>query len=159
MSDNHGLDTDECVCFYEQEFYVLSNFSAFSIYWDVSGFSAKFDTSEALYHWHKFPNSARIRDLIRSAPSAHESFKIAEQYKDSVRPDWKEVRVDVMRQILRAKVQQHEYVKRKLLKTGDRLLVENSWRDAFWGSGPDGDGVNQLGKLWMEIRAELRGAP
>lgn len=26
----------------------------------------------------------------------------------------------------------------------------------FWGWGPNQDGRNELGKLWMEIRAELR---
>ena len=63
-----------------------------------------------------------------------------------------------MLDILRAKVQQHEYVRRKLLATGDRELVENSWRDDFWGWGPNRDGQNKLGKLWMKVRAELRAA-
>ena len=39
--------------------------------------------------------------------------------------------------------------------TGDRTLIENSWRDDFWGWGPNRDGQNMLGKLWMEVRAEL----
>jgi hypothetical protein len=65
------------------------------------------------------------------------------------------VKVDVMRDILRAKVAQHEYVRRKLLATGDRELIEDSWRDDFWGWGPNRDGQNMLGKLWMEVRAEL----
>jgi predicted NAD-dependent protein-ADP-ribosyltransferase YbiA (DUF1768 family) len=63
-----------------------------------------------------------------------------------------------MRDIIRAKVNQHEYVKRKLMATGQRVLIENSWRDNFWGWGPNKDGQNMLGKLWMEIRAELRKA-
>lgn len=63
---------------------------------------------------------------------------------------------EMVRDILRAKADQHEYVRRKLLATGDRELVENSWRDDFWGWGPNRDGKNMLGKLWMEIRAELR---
>ena len=61
-----------------------------------------------------------------------------------------------MRNILRAKAEQHEYVLRKLLDTGDRRLIENSWRDDFWGWGPNRDGANMLGGLWMEVRAELR---
>lgn len=44
---NHGLDTDERICFYEQEFYVLSNFSSFTLHWH----GARFDTAEAAYHW------------------------------------------------------------------------------------------------------------
>ena len=41
--------------------------------------------------------------------------------------------------------------------SGERELIENSWRDDFWGWGPNRDGQNMLGRLWMEIRDELRG--
>jgi ribA/ribD-fused uncharacterized protein len=150
----HGLDTPERVCFYEQDFYPLSNFSAFSLLWD----GKRFDTSEAAYHYEKFPGNQRLRTLIRVAPSAHAAFKLAEREKGKVRPDWKAVRLDVMRRIIREKTTQHEYVRRKLLATGNRLLVENSWRDNFWGEGPDGDGENWLGRLWMEHRDELTAA-
>jgi hypothetical protein len=61
-----------------------------------------------------------------------------------------------MSDILYAKVEQHDYVRRKLLETGNRVLIENSWRDDYWGWGPYRDGQNVLGKLWMEIRAQLR---
>lgn len=40
-------------------------------------------------------------------------------------------------------------------RAGDRELVEDSWRDDFWGWGPNRDGKNMLGKLWMELRAAL----
>jgi N-glycosidase YbiA len=157
----HGLDTPERVCFYEQDFYVLSNFSAFRVKLlvdDGSGgeIHATFDTSEAAYHWFKFPHMPELQAFIRAAMSAHDAFKMAEEYKARRRTDWDSVKVDVMRKILRAKADQHEYVRRKLLQTGTRELVENSWRDNFWGWGPNRDGQNMLGKLWMEIRAELR---
>lgn len=153
----HGLDTAERVCFYEQDFYVLSNFSAFTILWD----GKRFDTSEAVYHYEKFKGTDDpwVGDAIRNAASAHEAFKIAGRMKDMRRPDWDDVKVGIMRQIIRAKADQHEYVRRKLLATGDRELVENSWRDDFWGWGPNRDGHNMLGKLWMEVRDELRGDP
>jgi ribA/ribD-fused uncharacterized protein len=157
----HGLDTPERVCFYEQDFYVLSNFSAFSVTWQ----GIRFDTSEHLYHWLKFATSPdnnscnpSIASDVLNAPSAHAAFKIAELYRAYRRPDWDAVKVDFMRDILRAKVNQHEYVHRKLLATGDRELVENSWRDDYWGWGPNRDGQNMLGKLWMDIRAEARAA-
>lgn len=159
--DCHGLDTPERVCFYEQDFYVLSNFSSFSILWD----GVRFDTSEHLYHWLKFittPNGVGLglapliaREIL-NAPSAHEAFKIAERNRDQRRGDWDDVKVGFMRQIIRTKAEQHEYVRRKLLATGDRELVENSWRDDFWGWGPSRDGQNMLGRLWMEVRSELR---
>lgn len=96
-----------------------------------------------------------IAHEIYIARSAHDAFKIAEQHKDKL-GNWNAVRLDAMREILRAKVEQHEYVKRKLIATGDRELVENSWRDSFWGWGENRDGKNMLGKIWMEVRNEIR---
>jgi ribA/ribD-fused uncharacterized protein len=164
MTGFHKLDTAEQVFFYEQDFYVLSNFSAFTIMWQTwprEGL-VRFDTSEAAYHWEKFrvgiPSAQhyKILDDIRTAPSAHEAFKIANRFKPLRRPDWDDVKVGIMRDILWAKAEQHEYVKRKLLATGDRELVEDSWRDDYWGWGPNRDGQNMLGKIWMEIRSEIR---
>ena len=73
-----------------------------------------------------------------------------------VRPDWEEVKIDVMERICRAKLQQHEYVQRKLDQTGDLLLVEDSPYDSFWGWGPDRQGRNELGKVWMRLREASR---
>ena len=161
--EHHKQDTDTQVFFYEQEFYVLSNFSAFQINWS----GKEYPTSEHLYQAMKFvdleaTSDYRVRslvtacELIRNARSAHQAFKLAEDMRHLVRADWKEVRVGVMKEILHAKANQHEYVRRKLLETGDRELVEDSWRDGFWGWGKDGSGENMLGKLWMEIREDLR---
>lgn len=150
----HGLDTERQVFFYEQEFYVLSNFSAFSVRWR----GIRFDTAEAAYHYEKFCGMGRVEIAlqIEAACSAHEALQIAHHYKEDRRSDWDELKVDAMREILRAKAEQHEYVRRKLLETGDRELIENSWRDDFWGWGPNRDGQNMLGKLWAEIREEIR---
>jgi ribA/ribD-fused uncharacterized protein len=152
------LDTDSQVFFYEQDHYYLSNFSAFRLRWD----GIDFDTSEHAYHWEKFKisgvDTSRVGRLIYGARSAHEAFKIAEALKGERRADWDSVKVDAMRRILREKARQHEYVRRKLLETGARQLIENSWRDDYWGWGEKRDGQNMLGKLWMEIRAELHGS-
>jgi ribA/ribD-fused uncharacterized protein len=148
----HGLDTAERVCFYEQEFYVLSNFSAFELEWK----GKTFQTSEHAYHYEKFdPDSVPALRIAYGAPSAHEALQLARLYQAQVAPGWADIKVDVMRDILRAKLRQHEYVRRKLIQTGSRELVENSWRDDFWGWGPNRDGKNMLGKLWMQIRDEL----
>lgn len=155
MSENYKLDTDNAVYFYENDFYVFSNFSAFRVRWC----EIDFDTSEHVYHWAKFDGfrygKPDVQMLIRRARSAHEAFKIAEENRMWRRNDWENVKVGIMRNILRAKVEQHEYVRRKLLATGDRELIEDSWRDDFWGWGEKHDGQNMLGKLWMEIRTEI----
>ncbi len=150
------LDNESQVFFYEQDFYVLSNFSAFN----VNVFGHDFQTAEHAYHWRKFcDKEPTIACVIRHARSAHDAFKLAHQHKDKQHKNWSAIRLFEMRLILRAKVEQHEYVRRKLLATGDRELIENSWRDSFWGWGENRDGHNMLGKLWMEIRAELRSSP
>ena len=158
----HGLDNARQVFFYEQDFYVLSNFSAFNLHWR----ECTFPTSEHAYHWMKFFSGptvdglrASIAESIRFAPSAHVAFKLAEESKRFRRQDWDEVKLGIMLDILRAKAAQHEYVARKLLGTGERELIENSWRDDFWGWGPNRDGQNMLGKLWMVVRSELRAKP
>jgi ribA/ribD-fused uncharacterized protein len=148
----YKCDTETTVYFYEQEFYCLSNFSAFRLHWC----GVDFDTSEHAYHWSKFPEHAWLQQLIREARSAHEAFKMAELHAHLVRPGWLDIRLKVMWHILRAKASQHEYVRRKLLETGERLLIEDSWRDAFWGWGADQQGLNALGGLWMTIREEYR---
>lgn len=147
------LDTDKQVFFYEQDFYVLSNFSAFN----VNVFGRDFQTAEHAYHWAKFcETNTVIASKIRHARSAHDAFKLAEVESASRRPDWDDVKLGVMKKILRAKVAQHEYVRLKLLDTGSRELIENSWRDSFWGWGENRSGKNYLGEIWMQIRQELR---
>ena len=150
--ETHGLDTDKEVFFYEQDYYCLSNFSAFTLIRN----GKRFDTSEAAYHYEKFPHNPFIQNLIHSAISAHEAFKTAEKYKRAQRENWNNIRVQIMFDILYQKTLQHNYVKRKLLSTGDRLLIENSWRDNFWGWGSDKQGKNMLGILWMQVREKLQ---
>jgi ribA/ribD-fused uncharacterized protein len=66
------------------------------------------------------------------------------------------VKVPVMQQALRAKFGQSALLTRELLATGDATLEEASPYDAFWGMGRSGNGENRLGRLLMELCAELR---
>lgn len=151
-SDKLTLDTETAVFFYEQDFYVLSNFSAFN----VNVFGRDFQTAEHAYQWRKFNDTnSIIANKIRHARSAHDAFKIAESQASERRKDWDDVKLGIMTQVLWEKFKQHEYVRRKLLATGNRQLIENSWRDSFWGWGENRDGKNWLGVLWMEIRNGL----
>jgi ribA/ribD-fused uncharacterized protein len=149
-------DNENQVFFYERDFYILSNFSAFELKKD----NITFPTSEHAYQHAKFCfNGAdeiqlAIAHAIFKAPSAHEAFKLAEKYASVRNPQWDSVKLDIMKDILWKKFCQHEYVSRKLLATGTRELIEDSWRDNYWGWGPNRDGQNMLGRLWMEVRAE-----
>ena len=68
------------------------------------------------------------------------------------RKDWDEVKIDVMRKALLAKFGQHDKLRKLLVDTEKRKLVERSPYDSFWGDGGDGSGKNWLGVLLMEIR-------
>lgn len=70
-----------------------------------------------------------------------------------LRADWNEVRLGVMRKLLRQKFSEPG-MRRRLLDTGSEELVEgNWWGDSYWGVY-NGHGLNHLGKLLMEIRYE-----
>ncbi len=65
-----------------------------------------------------------------------------------------------MKKLMRARVDQHEDVRKALIDSGDLQIVKHIDTyppgDGFWDDGPDGRGENQIGKIWMEIREELR---
>jgi len=73
----------------------------------------------------------------------------------SMRPDWDDVKVDVMEEIVYAKFTQNENLMHMLVLTEDMPLIEgNSWGDTFWGVC-DGVGENNLGKILMRVRDRL----
>ena len=76
----------------------------------------------------------------------------------TLRTDWEQVKVSIMEKIVRAKFVQNPYLMKKLLDTGELLLIEgNTWKDTFWGVDiNNGEGKNHLGKILMNVREELR---
>lgn len=74
-----------------------------------------------------------------------------------LRPDWESVKLSVMEDLNRQKFTKNAELFEKLLATGDVELIEgNDWRDTYWGVDDRLGGQNNLGKLLMRIRAELR---
>lgn len=74
----------------------------------------------------------------------------------SMRPDWEEVKNDVMYELVKNKFA-HPDLHRRLLETGDAYLVEgNTWGDKYWGvDAQSGEGENHLGLILMRVRGEL----
>jgi hypothetical protein len=74
----------------------------------------------------------------------------------SLRPDWEQVKDQVMEDVVRDKFTQNEQLGKLLLATGDADLIEgNDWNDTYWGVS-HGVGQNKLGKILMKIRKELK---
>lgn len=144
---------NEVIGFYPREFYCLDNFSSFKVEYDGYLYSSL----EEAYQSLGFVSSApEIAEKIKRSHSAHEAQKIAYDNKDKRQSNWDEVKLDVMEKLLRAKIDQNPYVKKKLLETKDYIIVEDSLKDSFWGWGSERNGQNNLGKLWMKLRAELK---
>ncbi len=112
-------------------------------------------TTEHYYQAQKFED-AHYRARIRQDKHPSVAKGLGNSRKVPIRPDWDDIRVDVMRKAVRAKLAQHPEVAATLLSTGDALLVEHSPKDPFWTDGGDGSGQNSFGRLLMELRAELR---
>ena len=133
------------------EYGCFSNFAPYPI--EVDG--RLWPTSEHYFQAQKFVDVAH-QEAIRQAKSPMIAARMGRDRKRPLRPDWEAVKVDVMRQVLRAKFNQHQDIQQVLLGTGDAQLVEHTERDSYWGDGGDGSGNNVLGRLLMEIRDELR---
>lgn len=143
------VTSGEVVGFYEREFYPLSNFSSFQVEWR----GRVWPTSEHAYQAaHFFDKAPELVEEIFNARSAHVAFEIAKSNADLASDNWHEIKPRIMREICRAKLEQHPYVQRKLMQTLDLPLVEDSPKDDYWGWGLDKNGRNELGKVWMELR-------
>lgn len=81
--------------------------------------------------------------------------------KVNLRPDWEEVKEEIMFIALRKKFS-NPILKAKLLATGNEYLEEGTtWHDNEWGvcrceRCQDILGKNKLGKLLMKLREEIR---
>lgn len=147
---NH--ETVEAIYFYMDVAYPINNWSAHAVV--VEG--VKFPTVEHAYHYLKFKGTAPdVAAQVLAAPSPWAAKQVADTYGDKRRTDWDEVKVDIMTDLNRAKMEQNEDARECLKSSGSKTLVENSPVDFYWGCGVDGKGENVMGKILMKIREEL----
>lgn len=112
----------------------------------------RYPTSEHAYQAAK-TNDPSMRLRIAALPTPLAAKRTGRYVL--LRPDWEEVKVEVMRAVLQAKFSDPELAD-ALLATDDAELIEgNWWGDKFWGVCR-GVGKNKLGQLLMQLRAELR---
>ncbi len=112
-------------------------------------------TSEHYFQAQKFPGT-EYAEQIRTAKTPKQAVTLGRRRDWPLRADWEDVKVDIMRQAVRRKFATHADIRQILLDTGDEELIENAPHDTFWGAGQFGTGQNMLGKILMEVRAELR---
>lgn len=129
----------------------FSNFSSYQVMYK----GKLWPTSEHAYQAAKFSDE-KLQEKIRNAKSAYDAFILGGENKELRAKNWNEVKVSIMEEIVREKLKQNPHILMKLLETGDMEIIEASPVDAFWGWGPNKDGENALGKIWMKLREEIK---
>jgi ribA/ribD-fused uncharacterized protein len=75
--------------------------------------------------------------------------------KLEIRKDWDQVKVAIMYHIVYSKFSHNLNLEELLLSTGNGYLEEtNNWGDTFWGVC-NGNGLNNLGEILMNVRYRL----
>lgn len=138
------------------KYFFLSNF--YNAYLMYEGDT--YCSTEAAFQAAKTLDKKKRAEIARLSPS---DAKKAGR-KVELRADWEDVKDDVMYEVCRAKFTMNDslHLRERLLATGDEELVEgNTWHDNYWGDCQcerckDIKGRNQLGKILMRIREELK---
>ena len=125
-------------------------------------------TSEALFQALRFTNN-EIKELIRAEKSPMDAKFVMKANKGEITTEPHSSKdINNMRMCLKIKLKQHPNLVEELLKTGNKIIIEDvtargdKGGNLFWGAmlveNEDGFhwlGTNTLGVLWMELRKEL----
>ena len=129
------------------KYYFLSNFSDSEITYE----GVTYKNAEAAFQAMKVVDPKQRKTFSHLPPDRAK----AKGRNVRLRHDWEKVKIQIMYEIVKAKFTQNEDLKRKLLATGNAMLIEgNTWNDTFWGVCR-GKGKNELGKILVKVRDEL----
>lgn len=142
--------------FHGAKYGFLSNFHKCSIIYH----GIRYNHSEGAFQAQKTLDEQKRREISMLDPGRAKS-TCGRHGSITLRPDWEEVKDNLMYEIVLAKFTQNKDLKEKLLDTGDAELIEgNTWHDNYWGNCTCNkckniDGQNNLGKILMRVRKEL----
>lgn len=137
--------TNKVIDKFDREYHFLSNFASISLTFRGHHFT----NAEAAFQSQKC--SQRISEFENLNPS--QAKRLGRQVP--IRPDWKDVRDQVMYEVVYEKFYQNPEACERLKATGDATLIEgNTWNDRYWGVC-NGKGQNRLGEILMRVREEL----
>ena len=130
----------------------------FSNFYPISGFKMNgisFATSEAAYVYEKamHHNQHNIAEDVRKTKTGIHAKRLGDRI--TTNSNWQRRKIDVMDNIIRAKVRICPDARKTLLESEDRELIEDTPHE-FWGRGKTNKGENMLGKLWMLQREKLK---
>lgn len=141
-----------------EKFYIyFSPYTAHAI--EINGIV--YPTLEHAYQCQRYTDS-KIIEEIRNAHSPVKAWEVSSKYKHLQIPEFKgeDHKLKIMKMLMQLKTEQHEEIKKALLDSRDLKIVKHIVTyppgDGFWDDGEDGNGLNHTGRLWMEIRDELK---
>ena len=126
----------------------LSNFAKTPI--EVLG--VHYATVEHFYQAAKTANASWF-ERIRTAATPGTAKRLGRACP--LRADWEEIKEGRMRTALHAKYAQNQRARDYLLATAPKPIRESAPWDSYWGTGPDGLGLNRLGVLLVEVREQI----
>lgn len=140
-----------------EKFYIyFSPYTAHAI--EIDGLV--YPTLEHAYQCQRYTDS-KIIEEIRQAYSPLKAWEVSSKYKHLQIPEFRgdEYKLQMMKKLMRLKMNQHEEVRQALLNSVGLKIVKHIVAyppgDGFWDDGEDGNGLNHTGRLWMEIREDL----
>jgi ribA/ribD-fused uncharacterized protein len=132
---------------FKGEYRWLSNFHMVEVDWQ----GHTYRSTEHAYQAAK-TDSLLEREEVRGATTCGKAKRLGQEV--TMRKFWDDERVSVMRELTRRKFQDPG-LREKLILTAKQHLVEgNLWGDVFWGVC-EGEGENHLGRILMDVRAEI----
>lgn len=139
---------------YQLKLFPLDNFSSFGLNMD----NEYFQTSEHAFQYLKFiDTNTNIANKIKESYSPDDARRIAHENKEYRLSNWSDIKYINMEKVLRLKVDQNPIVKKCLLDTKDYIIAEVCIdEDTDWGLDNNNQGNNNLGKIWMKIRDDLK---
>jgi ribA/ribD-fused uncharacterized protein len=139
-------------CFKNSEKNGLSNFSDHKV--DIPGIGI-FPNSESAYYALRNPYDKEYIDKLKTSKNPRIAKYIGEHYLEIHGNIEDEKKIENMYKILKLKFNQNEDIKRKLLSTAFRSIVNHNRFDSFWGDGGNNEGKNHLGILLTNLRNEF----
>ncbi len=156
VSDADHNSFDMAIYFYKvnEPYGCFSNFSPHPI--QIEGLD--WQTVEHYYQAQKFVGTENegLISVIRDAKTPEEAASLGRDRTRKLRPDWEPIKPQIMWQGVLTKFLTYTDIQAILLNTGEELIVEDSPTDYYWGCGQDKTGQNQLGKILMKVRQEIR---
>ncbi len=135
----------------DEQYGCLSNFSKHGFELD----GKYWPTSEHYFQAQKFVGT-EYEEAVRMAKSPMDAARMGRDRKKPLRQDWEDVKNGIMRKAVLQKFQTHQDILETLLLTGDEEIIEDTVDDYYWGCGQNGDGLNVLGLILMEVRSILK---